>query len=266
MEPHELSQAEIRDAILRHGLNAQPSIQFGDVEWLFQTLDPTLTDRKFQQNDHRAWEARQQSWHELNLALQEQVADVAHDLFVSGLMRHTAYYLTSEQFNLTNAGRALAVEGVPLLDDGRASRGIPEDVLEVWREAVSCYPARLRATAILLGVAAEMVITNLAGRLKSLAPPAEQGNLGKWQISSKRQACLTLLRNTEWRRVNGVGDGEAKGAADALEMLGTLYSWIRDENAHARSVQPPRNALYAMLNAFPDFCHRVMSVGANTAS
>lgn len=260
MEPHELSQAEIRDAILRHGLNAQPSIQFGNLEWLFETLDERLTDRRFQQNDHRAWDARKGSWHAFNPALQERVADVAHDLFVTGLMRHTGYYLTNQQFSLSDAGRAVAAEGVPLHDTEHTSHGMPEHVLEVWREAVSCYPARLRATAMLLGVAAEMVITTLAQRLEPEAPTSEQGNLRKWQVSARRRACLSLLQNADWRRAHGVGDGDAKGASDALEMLGTLYSWVRDENAHARSVQPPRDALYAMLNAFPDFCRRVLSV------
>lgn len=260
MDPHELSQAEIRDAILRHGLKAKPSIQFGSLEWLFERLDDRLADRLFRQNDHAGWEARRKEWHELNPALEERVADVAHDLFITGLMRHTSYHLTRQQFSLSDAGRVAAAEGIPLHGTEHISDGMPEHVREVWREALSCYPARLRATAMLLGVAAEMVITTLAQRLEPEAPISEQRNLRKWQVSTKRQACLSLLQNPDWRRAHGVGDGDAKGASDALQMLGTLYSWVRDENAHARSVQPPRDALYAMLNAFPDFCRSVLSV------
>jgi hypothetical protein len=257
MDPVTLTHAEIRDAVLQHGLDAAPSIQFGNQEWIFQSVDPRMNDGQFRSRESTQYKAIREMWYRLNADLGEKLADVAHDLYITGLMRHSAYALTSQQFELTEAGRNAA--GTLPEIYSKSPTGLPTEVLEIWSEAVSCYPARLRAAALLLGVAAEMVINLLAERMGPTAPPNERRSLGKWQVSEKRRACVAILSSSDWRRANGIEDGLAKGSRDGLEMLGTLYSWARDEQAHARSVQPDRDLVYPMLNAFPGYFRAVMA-------
>jgi hypothetical protein len=236
IEPRTLTLAEWRDAIISIVSSGQ-SFYWGEPSHAYATIDSEV-------NDRNSGSAKLRRWNELNRDRNPIIARALFELSTAGLIRRTdEHWLSGQPFVSTD-----------IRPIGTTTSVMPPDLNIVWEEAHLCFPLRPRATAILLGVCAEVATLRFAEKLSSTSavPSAAATKLKRAKISEARQGCIDTLTDDSWQQQNEVSEERVRSAIDCLEHLGKLYASVRNDAAHFRTDKPPSlEVLQVLIAAVP---------------
>jgi hypothetical protein len=183
-------------------------------------------------------------------SLRFRTAEAVTSLLTQGLLYIAPYSLESGRWGFRLSSRGQEVLSAQLA--ASSVKGMPSEIAVVWAEASACYPSRLRAAAILVGVAADMAVDALC---EALAPHASKGHASKlrsMQASVRRNACEQILKDPTWLAEQRPDGNTIDRCLKALQRIDTSYAWLRDETVHRQpAVQPDADEVSTLLATFP---------------
>lgn len=265
--PHRLSDEEVSELVTDFVKRSTGSISL--------LGNPVALLPLFSGSDPEAKEYRS-----LNRDFPPRCAEVLHELLLQGIIMHAPDVPTADVFELTSRGREMLEQDFGMLTDPSGYLGVVANVpgmdaltVEYLAEAVHSYRRFLdRASAVMLGGAAENLLLRLAGALSEasgkLNLPARSG-LTDWRVSKVRDAVVDTVKDRAFLQAlepTLAQQGTALTAEDktalretesSVMILSNFYADTRNDAGHPRPVRPHRQILHAYLRAFPEYASRV---------